>query len=155
MTDFVEPLPPELWFERLEMIASGNMPSVESALRHASHLLQLAPMSFRDIARPTLEENSLEALLEAGDLDTAARYLVAQPLALSLTPGGDRGRVQVTISCALLGQSITVTGETAASAILEAWATCLLALQTVFADEDRVNVRRIGRCAPSPPSTPH
>ena len=32
MTEFVEPLSSELWFERLELVASGEMESVENAL---------------------------------------------------------------------------------------------------------------------------
>lgn len=128
MTDFVEPLPSELWFKRLEMIASGELASVQNALRHASHLLQLAPLSYRDIVRPTIEEGRFEKLLDSCDLDGAARSLISHPLALTLSADGERA--QATISCPGLGDPVRVSGDTVASAIVGAWATCLLALRT-------------------------
>lgn len=133
MTDFVEPLPSQLWFMRLEKIASGELLSVENALRHASHLLQLTPIAYRELVRPTIGEDRLEAFLASGDLDGAARHLVAQPFALSLSEAGDMA--QATISCPNLGHPVQVSGDTAASAILGAWATCLLGLRTAMGAE--------------------
>lgn len=78
-------------------------------------------------------EDRLEELLVAGDLDAAARHLVAQPLALAVEVAG--GKVQATISCPNLGCPIQVSGDTAASAILAAWATCLLKFWTATGAE--------------------
>jgi hypothetical protein len=135
MTDFVEPLPSELWFKRLEMIASGELASVENALRHASHLLLLAPISYRNIVRLTIEEIRFEKLLDLRDLDGAARHLIAHPLALTLSADGER--VQATVSCPVLGHPVRVSGDTVASAIVGAWATCLPALRTAMGAEGR------------------
>lgn len=131
MTDDIEPLPSALWFRRIEMIANGELDSVENSLRHAAHLLQLTPRPFRDVVRLSLDEEAFEALLEAGNLDTAARHLVAQPTALSVDQDGN-GPVRAVISCVILGRAIHGTGETVATAVLDAWTTCLLALRTEF-----------------------
>jgi hypothetical protein len=131
MTDEIEPLTPTLWFGRIEMIARGELPSVENSLRHAAHLLQLTPRPFRHLVRLSLDEDVFEALLEAGDVDTAARHLVAQPTALTVDKDPD-GPVRAVISCAILQRAIQGTGETVANAVLDAWTTCLLALRTEF-----------------------
>ena len=59
----LEPLPPETWFERIEMIANGQLGSTESALRHALHMLQLTPREFRPREYGSIDEESYEALL--------------------------------------------------------------------------------------------
>jgi hypothetical protein len=131
MNDDIEPLEAALWFRRIEIIAEGELPSVENALRHAAHLLQLTPRPFRRLVRLSLEEDAFETLLERGEYDTAARSLVAQPAALVVDQDGD-GAVRATISCAILDRVLHGTGDTAASAILAAWTTYLLALCDEF-----------------------
>ena len=131
MPDDVEPLSPTLWFQRIEMIARGELGSVENSLRHAGHLLQLTPTPFREVVRMSLEEKAFEALLQAGEFDTAARHLVAQPTALHVEEASD-GRVQAMISCVILRRVIRGSGDTIATAVLDAWTTCLLALRTEF-----------------------
>jgi hypothetical protein len=127
----VRPLLPAMWFERIDTIARGELGSVENALRHASHLLQLTPTQFREVVHGSLDEDAFEALLDAGELDTAARHLIAQPTALSVEEDAD-GRVQAVISCVILRRAIRGTGDTVATAVLDAWTTCLLALRTEF-----------------------
>ena len=127
MTDHIEPLEPALWFRRIEMIARGELPSIEHALRHAAHLLQLTPAPLRDAVYRALDEEAFEALLEAGEFDAAARHLLPQPTALSVEQDL-RGLVRATISCAILKRAIHGTGETVAGAVLAAWTTRLLAL---------------------------
>ena len=75
MQEDIEPLPECLWFERIELIARREFPSTEHALRHALHLLQLTPRQFRPPEYNALDEAHYEALLEAGDLEAAARRL--------------------------------------------------------------------------------
>lgn len=132
MNEHIEPLSSSLWFQRIEKIANGELASTENALRHACHLLQLTPAPFRHVVRLAIEEERFEALLEAGDLDTAARHLIAQPTALTVEEGEDEPRVRATISCVILNRAIAGTGETVASAVLAAWTTCLLALKTEY-----------------------
>jgi hypothetical protein len=132
MTQHVEPLASELWFERIEKIANGKMASIEHALRHASHLLQLTPAPFREVVKLAIAEDRFEALLEAEDFDTAARRLIAQPTALSVVHGQSEGSIRATISCSILNRAIHGTGDTVASAILDAWTTCLLGLRSEY-----------------------
>jgi hypothetical protein len=131
MTDDIEPLPPALWFRRIEMIANGELTSVANSLRHAAHLLQLTPRPFRHVVHLSLDEDAFEALLEAEQFDTAARHLIAQPTALSVDQDSE-GSVRAVISCVILGRAIHGTGESVATAVLDAWTTCLLALRTQF-----------------------
>jgi hypothetical protein len=131
MTDDLEPLAPALWFCRIEMIARGDLGNIERSLRHAAHLLQLTPLPFRDVVRMALDEESFEALLECGELDTAARHLIAQPTALTVKQDPD-GSVEAVISCVILKRAIHGSGHTVAAAILNAWTTCLLALRDEF-----------------------
>lgn len=131
MDDDVEPLAAALWFGRIEVIARGELGSVESSLRHAAHLLQLTPRPFRPLVHLSVDEDAFEALLEAGEFDAAARHLVAQPAALSVEQYPN-GPIRAVISCAILKRTIPGTGETVATAILNAWTTCLLALRTEF-----------------------
>jgi hypothetical protein len=138
LTDDSEPLSPALWFERIEMIARGELRSVENSLRHAAHMLQLTPKPFRDVVHMSLDEDTFEALLDAGELDTAARHLVAQPTALSVEEEPD-GPVRAVISCVILKRAIHGRGESVATAVLDAWTTCLLALRTEFG-ADLVNL---------------
>lgn len=139
MTEKIEPLDPVLWFQRIEMIANGEL-SIENSLRHASHLLQLAPAPFRNVVRLEIGECRFEALLEAGHFNLAARHLVAQPTALVVERGRDRPKIVAAISCVILQRVIRGTGETEAAAILDAWSSCLLGLRSKFG-ADLANLR--------------
>jgi hypothetical protein len=131
MTDEIKPLAPALWFRRIEMIARGELETVERALRHTAHLLQLTPAAFRHVVHMSLEEETFEALLEAGELDTAAKHLIAQPTALTVRQVPDVP-VEVVISCVILKRDIHRSGDTVAVAVLDAWTTCLLALRDEY-----------------------
>jgi len=134
MNDEIEPLAPALWFLRIEKIARGELAGMENSLRHAAHLLQLTPKPFRHVVRLSLDPDAFEALLDAGDFDTAARDLVAPPAALSVeldsTP-----LVHAVISCTILKKTVHGTGDTIAEAVLSAWTRCLLALRTKFGED--------------------
>jgi hypothetical protein len=131
----IEPLPADLWFGRIEVIANGELDSTESALRHAFHLLQLSPQEFRPPEYAALDEKGYEALLEAGELEAAARRLVAAPTLAVTTASCPRG-VKVAIACRVLKTSVIAEGDSVASAILQAWAKCLLALRSEFGTAD-------------------
>ena len=132
MGDYVEPVAAALWFQRIDLIASGALGCVENSLRHASHLLQLTPLPLRPLIGPSVDDDTFEALLDAADFDTAARYLVAQPTALTVEEEGKASLVRATIRCAVLNRNITGTGETVANAVLNAWTTCLLAIRMEY-----------------------
>jgi hypothetical protein len=128
MVDEVEPLDPGLWFGRIEMIARGELRSVENALRHASHLLQLAPIPLRSVFDLTIDEETFEALLEVGQFDAAARHLVRRPAILAIGRDGD-GPIEARISCPVLDRTTRATGDTEAETVLNAWATYWLVLR--------------------------
>jgi hypothetical protein len=134
MTGFVKPLASRLWFRRIERIANGELADIECALRHAAHLLQLAPLRFRQVLRLAVDEDCFEALLANGEYDSAARHLIAQPAALTVEEQAGRTRFRATIGCVILNRAVHGTGESVATAILAAWTSCLLALESDCSD---------------------
>ena len=124
----IEPLPAELWFDRIEMIGRGELGPTENALRHAFHLLQLTPHEFRPREYGMIDETDYEALLEAGDLEGAAGRLVAAPTLIVVTESCAEG-VEAVIRCRKLNKTVLGTGDTPAAAILQAWAKCLCELR--------------------------
>lgn len=140
MTYDVEPLDSALWFRQVRKIASGQLAGIEQSLRHALHLLQLTPLRFRHAMRLAIDEDDFEALLEAGDLDSAARHLIAQPTALRVEEHEGGLEVRATISCSVQHRAFYGTGTSAAAAVLSAWASRLLSLE-LDESADRVRVR--------------
>lgn len=128
MGNDVEPLAPELWFERIGVIARRELRSTENALRHALHLLQLSPREFRPPNHVQIDEAEYEALLEAGELNTAARWLVDAPT-LSVRTSTSEGGVKVAVRCSTLNLTMIGEGASEADAILQAWSKCLLKLK--------------------------
>ena len=129
MQQDLEPLPPDLWFNRISVIANGQLASTENSLRHAFHLLQLTPREYRPPDYWILDEEGYERLLEDGQLEAAARRLVAAPT-LSVTATSSDGEVEVALRCRATKRTTFGKGDSTASAILQAWAKCLLALQS-------------------------
>lgn len=134
MVHYLEPLDSALWFRRIELIASGKLSSVESSLRHASHLLQMTPEALRPKVALSIGEESFEALLSAAEFDIAARHLVAQPTALSIDEPG-ANLITATIRCSVLNRTIRGRGKTVAEAVLDAWAACLLAVRSQYGSD--------------------
>ena len=125
----IEPLPSDLWFERIEMIAAGGLENTEHRLRHAFHLLQLTPRGFRPPEYDLIDEEGVEALLAVGDPDAAARRLVAaSTVAVTSISAGET--VEVAVVWKTTAKPIVGTGETLAEALLQAWAKCLMTLRS-------------------------
>jgi hypothetical protein len=135
MCNNIEPLAPALWFQRIAVIFSGELGSIENSLRHAAHLVQLGPIPFRKTVLPILDESAFETLLEAGDHEAAARQLVAEPAALLIEPGSDSAPRRVVLGCPILNRGVDGSGETVAHAILRAWASRLVALRVEFGSD--------------------
>ena len=148
MPTFIEPLAADLWFGRIRKIADRELIDVERALRHASHLLQLTPIPFRHVFKLAIDEESFEALLAAGDFDTAAHHLITRPAALTLEEQAGQASFRATISCQFLGRPVHGTGVTAAAAILAAWTSCLLALEGIDKSQSTSHFARKGRHEP-------
>lgn len=132
MHNNIEPLAASLWFQRIAIAASGELGSVENSLRHAAHLVQLAPLSFRRVLPEIRDEEQFESLLEASDLDTAARELFGPTTKLLVETSADDDSVRAVVCCALLKRAVDGRGACVASASLSAWANWLVGLRLEF-----------------------
>lgn len=135
MSVYAAPLDSALWFKRIEIIANGSLASVENSLRHASHLLQLTPLELRPLVGLAIDPDSFEALLDSGNLDTAARHLVARPTALDTEGEAGAPLIRATIRCSALNRKVHGIGDSVAKAVLNAWSTCLLCLREQYGDD--------------------
>lgn len=128
-----ESLPLKLWFARIDRIASQNFGSIENRLRHAMHLVHLAPRSLQPALGRPLVESKLEGLLEKGDHDDAARYLV-RPGSLSVRSIAHDGghAVEARIVCPLLKRVVRGWGDGIAGSVLDAWTRQMLALRSDY-----------------------
>jgi hypothetical protein len=132
----IEPLDPELWFQALERLSrrlsASNDNDVESMLRHALHLVQLTPGPLKGVVRCEIGEQAFEEFLARGAFDSAAIALVASPMSYELNCTLDAGRRGIEARVWLPSQAAQpspATGECLASALLGAWAGCLVALK--------------------------
>lgn len=130
-----EPLATGLWFQRVAIVAAGELGSIENSLRHAAHLVQLAPIAFRRVMPPVLEEDAFEALLEAGDFDSAARHLFDAATALLIETRADGSPLRAVVGCPILKRSVDGAGDSAAAAMLDAWARWLVSLRLEFGSD--------------------
>lgn len=130
-----EPLASSGWFRRVAVIATGSLGNIENSLRHAAHLVPLAPMAFRRILPQAVDEDLFEALLEAGDCDTAARHLFGPHTALSVETLADDGAFRAIVGCAFLKQPVEGFGDTPATAMLDAWSKWLVTLRLEFGSD--------------------
>ena len=131
----IEPLAAALWFQRIAVIADGQLGNIENSLRHAGHLLQLAPLSFRHVLGAIADEDSFEALLEKGDFDAAARQLFGPTATVRVGPGTGASMPRAAVDCAILKRTVEGSGDTPAEAMVNAWARWLVSLRLELGPE--------------------
>lgn len=92
-------------------------------------MLQLTPAALRPHIGVSVDVDSFEALLETGDFNETARYLVRQPDVLDIDPADGVRPVAARISCSVLNRNVEGFGDTIGEAVLDAWTAGLLALR--------------------------
>jgi hypothetical protein len=99
-SDDIEPLEPRLWTQRIGQLADWSITDeagIERTLRHAFHLVQLAPRPLRHLIHCTCSEPEFETLLEARAFDAAALRLIGHrtPFILRKTAGDEGATAEV------------------------------------------------------------
>lgn len=117
------------------MLRDEEFESLGCAIRHAAHLIELAPRPLRHVLRVGLDDRHLEALLDAGMLEDAARALVGDSAQLTTVTAASGG-IKASLRCPFLGRQIEAVGECKARAILIVWSTCLLSLKDAMLARD-------------------
>ncbi len=100
---------------------------MEAGLRHAFHLLQIAPGLLAEMFGVDTTEEQFETWLEDGAYDQAARALVANHFPIEINVPD--GHATVTISAPWFGAKGEMVASHSSEAVLRAWLACLLDLQ--------------------------
>lgn len=155
----IQPLSPDLWLGRLgflrEHIFAGTI-ETEPALRHAFHLLQLAPGPFADMLGDC-DEDSFEHLLENKLYDAAAGKLTASSF-LDIFVNVPDGHASVEIKSEVYDLRIEAVAKDKANAMLIAWVELILNTEKAALNQEPIltgPVPRKRRSAPHPQSTWH
>lgn len=129
--DEIEPLDFMIWTAALEKLRArwvvAPLGDLEAQVRHASHLVRLAPFCLRDTIRLELSEDEFEAVLEDGRIAEAVDTLIGAEADHTRT-GHDGNAAESTV--AFPGRTSTHSQRSTdpASASLGAWLDCLLEL---------------------------
>lgn len=128
--DDIEPLAPDHWLRRMAHLATRPLDEdddLERALRHAFHLVRLAPRPLRHIIRAASDEAEFEALLDARNFEAAVLRLVGEHMPYALHTSSDGG-VSAQAWYADQHDRHSAAGRSAAAALLRAWLQCNAAL---------------------------
>jgi hypothetical protein len=127
----IEPLSQKTWFASVARLSAQSVATpaaVGSALRHAYHLIQLAPHALRTSVSAAVSERAFEDLLDAGIHDIAAQALVGSPAGLALVRQPASRAIFAEVRFSNGGSPGCGQGRTIARAILQAWCRAALAL---------------------------
>lgn len=128
--DDIEPLAPGHWLRRMAQLATRSLDEdddLERALRHAFHLVRLAPRPLRHIIRAEGDEAEFEALLDARNFEAAVLRLLGEHTPYTLHTWSDGG-VSAQAWYPAQRDRHSATGRSAAAALLRAWLQCNAAL---------------------------
>ena len=155
----IQPLSPDLWLGRLgflrEHIFAGTI-ETEPALRHAFHLLQLAPGPFADMLGDC-DDDSFEHLLENKLYDAAAEKLTSSSF-LDMSVNVPDGHARAKITSEVYDLRIEVVAKDKANAMLLAWLELILSIEKAALSPEPIltgPTPRKHRSARHPQSTRH
>lgn len=140
---------------QLRLTTEPEEMALSRALRRAFYLSQLTPGPIRPTFATECSEDSFEKLLEAGDLEGAARALLTSALELQISKPDGKVIAVIEVS----GGDIAGTGISShpAAALLTAWANCISAVLSTDTDAEAVlnPDRHISQRGSRPSSTQH
>lgn len=96
------------------------------ALRHAFHLVQLTPRSFRHLVNCSLSEDQFEQLLHVGAELPAALALSGQQLGYELQRTGGGDAVKASVLAPAAAQRFSFVSHSPAAALFTCWLDHLL-----------------------------
>ena len=132
MKNEIEPLEPNLWFNRIERLLDRSRSFENEApcalLRQAMHVAQLAPRPLRDTVGFPSEEVAIEQMLECGAFLSAMAALLGPPVTYTLSR---RGVAEYVAAVSCLNSRCRGKGESnsAEKALLIGWCQLLLDLK--------------------------
>ena len=124
-------LAPDLWFGRLWTLAGRletGQTGLEEALRHAFHLVQIAPGPFSEIVECELSEVAYESYLGKGAFDAAATALTSSAY-LEISVEVPDGYFVVVVRSDLFDVNARVAGQHREETLLRSWIEALLAIE--------------------------
>ena len=133
MTSSSQPLKslsPKEWFNRIRLLderLAADRIQLEPALRHAFHLLQLAPGPLNDMFGISITEEKFEEWLDAEAWHEAAEALVAEHLPITISQ--PNGHVTVRVEGLWFDAANECTDAELPHAVLGAWLGCILEIQ--------------------------
>lgn len=142
--DAVEPLEPNIWFERFSTIKARasrqDLRSPEQLLRQVFLLLQLCPGPLKHLLAPHIEETHFERFLECGAHQSAALALAGPAIDYTIATNSGTGSVTVAISCADHREASGETAPDLATAFVLAYCACMTSLFESVVTSDRINL---------------
>jgi hypothetical protein len=120
----IEPLEPRVWTQRIGQLADWSITDeagIERTLRHAFHLVQLAPRPLRHLIHCTCSEREFETLLDARAFDAAALRLIGHrtPFILKKSTGSEGATAELWQNDD--ADRHEASGPSVALALLRAW----------------------------------
>ena len=137
MSDENSELAPSVWLKRIRLLderLASDEADVESALRHAFHLSQLAPRPFDAVIGDPPDEAEFEERLDAGKYVEAAIALAQSP-ALEFEVVIPDGHAIAKLSSAIFDVSASAKAVHEEKAVLQAWLRLMMKIAEQSPDE--------------------
>lgn len=145
-----ESLLTDLWLQEIENLRDactrGNRVNAERIIRRAFHLRALSPAPLRRILPLDIAEHEIEALLDEGRLEAAARALVGREWTIAISPSPIQGRVVARVGSRRAGV-LEAAASCAALAIIGAWTQLLAGVPAKGAETRAAGARAPARNA--------